>query len=161
MLAELEDWQQAIRNMPENMSLLYQYPGPILEKLGPKLAEASLRGGDIVGAEKILEVMRLDQEKMSPWALAAVEYLEGVIARERGDLDKANSKWEKLSRGDDDFYRARAGLALTMMENEEGRITNEEAINRLEGLRYLWRGDEFEAQVNFMLGRLYIEEGNI
>lgn len=63
MLAELEDWQQAIRNMPENMSLLYQYPGPILEKLGPKLAEASLRGGDIVGAEKILEVMRLDQEK--------------------------------------------------------------------------------------------------
>lgn len=159
MLAELEDWQQAIRNMPENMSLLYQYPGPILEKLGPKLAEASLRGGDIVGAEKILEVMRLDQEKMSPWALAAVEYLEGVIARERGDLDKANSKWEKLSRGDDDFYRARAGLALTMMENEEGRITNEEAINRLEGLRYLWRGDEFEAQVNFMLGRLYIEEG--
>lgn len=159
MLADLEDWQQAIRNLPEDMSVLYQYPVPILQKLGPKLAEAALRGGDIVTAEEILEVMRLDEDKMPPWTLAAVKYLEGVTARERDNLPEARRKWEELSRSYDDFYRARSGLALTMLDKDHGTITNEEAINRLEGLRYLWRGDEFEAQVNFMLGRLYIDEG--
>jgi len=59
--------------------------------------------------------------------------------------------------GKDDFYRARAGLALTMLELDSGNIDLKQAIDRLEGLRYAWRGDELEAQINFTLGKLYIQ----
>lgn len=156
-LAELEDWQQAIKLMPEDMSLLLQYPRPLFERMALKLAEVALRAGNVSQAEELLNAIRLDEDSMEPWTVAGMGYLEGEAARQSGNIEKAKRLWGKLARGRDDFYRARSGLALTMLEKEDGSISDDEVIDRLEGLRYLWRGDELEAKVNFMLGRLYFE----
>ena len=90
---------------------------------------------------------------------ANAAYLKGVAHSISGEYDLAKSFWVPLTKGYDDLFRAKAGLALVMLEYSQDEISAKEAIDRLEGLRFAWRGDELEAQINFMLGRLYIEQG--
>lgn len=157
-LASLEDWDQAYQELPKDVTVLSGYPRPLLEKMGLKLAETALRGGDSALAEKILALLERDRSTLKPWTLAGLDYLRGESARQSKDTEAARELWEPLLDGHDRLYRARAGLALTMLELQEGKIDKEKAIDRLEGLRYAWRGDELEAQINYMLGKLYLEQ---
>lgn len=157
-LAWLEDWQQAIDMLPDEFGDIIDYPLPILENMGIKLAEVSLRNGDVEKAEIMLATLNSSRSKLSLAAKSGIEYLRGEAFRQRGDIDKAIRQWDRLSRVTDDFYRARSGLAVTMLELSSGKIEVNEAIDRLEGLRYAWRGDELEAKINFLLGKLYLDE---
>lgn len=156
-LAWLEDWQQAIEAMPKDSAILVGYPQPLLEKLGIKLAEVALRAGDTAKADSILAALENDHETLKPWTSAGLDYLQGVAWQQKKDTEKAREKWTPLADGKDDFYRTRAGLALTILEQQEDKVPLEKSIDRLEGLRYMWRGDELESQVNFMLGKLYLD----
>ncbi len=156
-LAALEDWQQAVEMMPDDFTVLIGYPRPLLEKIGLKLAEVALRSGDVETAEGILAVLQKERSLLKPWTLAGVDYLKGEAHRQSGEYEITKQQWEPLSKGHDDLHRAKAGLALTMLEMENGDTTMAQAIDRLEGLRYAWRGNELESQINFILGRLYLE----
>jgi tetratricopeptide (TPR) repeat protein len=158
-LAGLEDWQQAAKAMPSDFSIVLSYPRNIQERLVLKLAEIALRAGDTKSAERLLSHMEKDRRFLRPWAVAGLDYLVGERARQAGQIQQAVDLWTPLSKGADDLYRARASLALTMLQLDNKTIKREEAIDRLEGLRYHWRGDELEAQTNFMLGRMYLEDG--
>ncbi len=157
ILAALEDWRQAAETMPDDFSILVGYTQPLLEKIGVKLAEVALRDGDVQTAEGILAVLQRDRDRLKPWTLAAMDYLKGEAHRQSGEIESARALWQKLADGPDDLHRARAGLAMTMLDLNDGAISTDDAIDRLEGLRYAWRGDEIETRVNFMLGRLYLE----
>jgi hypothetical protein len=159
-LAWLEDWQQARQMLPESFELLVGYPRPLLEKLGLKLAEVALRGGDVNTAQTVLSVLRKEEDNLALWTVSGMDYLAGEAARQSEEYNRASDLWKKLTKGKDDWYRAKAGLALTLLDTERGTISNNAAIDRLEGLRYAWRGDELEAQINYTLGKLYIEEGS-
>lgn len=157
-LAALEDWQQAVETMPDDFTVLISYPRPLLEKIGLKLAEVALRAGKVETTEGILAVLQKERESLRSWTVAGMDYLKGEAHRQSNEYENARQWWDPLRQGQDDWYRARAGLALTMLELQNGDLTIEQAIDRLEGLRYTWRGDELEAQTNFLLGKLYIEQ---
>lgn len=157
-LAGLEDWQQAIDVLPEDFSGIAEYPLPVLEHIGLRLAEAALRNGDVEKAEGLLALMNRRRDEIRESTLYGIRYLYGEANRQNGLYAKAREFWIPLTEQEDDYYRARAGLALTMLDLERGRISNDEAIDRLEGLRFAWRGDELEAKVNFLLGKLYLEK---
>lgn len=157
-LAWLEDWQQAGQVMPDDYTVLVGYPKVLLEKLGTKLAEIALRKNEVPKAEAIITTLEKERGTLQPQTIAAIDYLKGQAARQKGDTEATRKLWTPLLKGNDDFYRARAGLALTMLEYTEGNIKLDQAIDRLEGLRYAWRGDELEAQINFMLGKLYLDK---
>jgi len=157
-LAMLEDWQQAVEMMPRDFTVLMGYPRPLLEKIGLKLAEIALRSGDGTTAGKVLAVLEKERASLKSWTRAGLDYLQGEVHRQKGEFDQARQLWSDLSSGHDDLYRAKGGLALTMLELQHGDITLEQAIDRLEGLRYLWRGDELEARINYMLGKFYLEQ---
>lgn len=157
-LASLEDWQQAVEMMPDDFTVLVGYPRPLLEKIGVKLAEVALRSGDVQTAEGILAVLQKERETLKPWTIAAMDYLKGEAHRQSKEFEDAKRWWEPLSTGRDDLHRAKGGLALAMLQLETGETTTEQAIDRLEGLRYAWRGDELEAQINYLLGKMYLQE---
>jgi len=159
-LAWLEDWQQAMDMVPDDYSVLISYPRPLLEKLGVKLAEVELRAGDADTTKAVIGVLEKERESLRPWTVAAMDYLKGEAHRQKDEVEEAKKLWEPLTKGQDDLYRAKAILALTNLQLEKGEITSDQAIDRLEGLRYSWRGDELEAQVNFNLGKLYLEKDN-
>ncbi len=157
-LASLEDWQQAKAAMPNDFEVLFNYPRLIKERLVLRLAEVALRGGARLTAEELLGNLEKDRKFLKPWSVAGLDYLQGELHRQAGKTAQAADLWKPLSTGKDDLYRTKASLAMTMMELHNNATTAEKATDRLEGLRYHWRGDELEAQINFMLGKLYLDQ---
>ncbi|MCB9988748.1 MAG: hypothetical protein H6868_05350 [Rhodospirillales bacterium] len=157
-LAWLEDWNQAEKILPQTFGIILEYPKALQEKLGLKLAEIELRSANVDTAEAVLAVLHKEEEKLRPSTVAGLKYLKGEAHRQSGEYDQARKWWEPLAKGNDDLYRVKAGLALTIMAMQDEKFDqHEEAINRLEGLRYAWRGDELEAKINFVLGQLYLK----
>jgi predicted negative regulator of RcsB-dependent stress response len=156
-LAHLEDWKQAEEIMPKDISLLAHYPEGVQIPVGLTLTEVALRAGDTDTADKILEILEANDDKLSLAYRSALDYLRGESRRQQGDFGGMKDLWTPLSTGPDDLYRAKAGLALASQLLEKKEITPEAAIDKLEGLRYAWRGDELETAINYKLGRVYIE----
>lgn len=157
-LAGLEDWRQANDVLPGNLDLVASYPKAIRFPIALKLGETLLRAAKIDEAESMLAL--IDDEKLSPSLQAGLDYLSAEALRQRGDLDGAQKLWEEQVNGRDDYYRAKAGLSLLRLQLEQNKITTAEAINRLEALRYAWRGDELETLINFRLGQVYVDNGD-
>lgn len=160
VLAGLEDWKQGGDLLPKDVSILERYPVEIKIPFGLGLAGVALRAGDTRTAEQIIEKISEGAETLRPGYKAALDYLRGEASRQKGDVQRTKDLWIPLSTGPDDLYRAKANLALTSLELEKKEIDVNKAIDRLEGLRYAWRGDELETAVNARLGKLYIEKGD-
>lgn len=158
-LGDLGDWRQAEIVMPPHAEILERYPPVILGRIGPMLAEVALRGGKRDLAEKILAMLDKQGDSLLPPQKAALEYLKGELARQNKQLEETERIWTSLEKGNDELYRTKAGLALTRLQTEQGKLNPQQAIDRLERLRYSWRGDELEAQVNYWLGRTYFDQG--
>lgn len=156
-LAGLEDWQQADKVMPMKLEVLAEYPSKIKQPVALALAEVSLRAGNVNIAERLLTMIEPDFSKMSVNRQSAWKYLKGEMERQVGNPEVAMDNWGQLLTGKDDYYRAKAGLSVTRMQLERKKITPVKAIDRLEGLRYAWRGDELETLINFRLGQIYID----
>ncbi|GJL84382.1 MAG: hypothetical protein DHS20C02_01570 [Micavibrio sp.] len=156
-LADLADWQQAYQVMPADTNTLYDYPEAVRSRLALVLSEVALRAGNIDMGEDLLVMVEEDKDKLEPPFKAALQYLKGEAARQAGNTDETKKLWKALSKGKDDLYRAKAGLALTRLQRQEGDITLEKAIDNLERLRYAWRGDQLEASIAYWLGRTYFD----
>ncbi len=157
-LAGLQDWKQAGSMMPANLMAVQSYPFNIRSVLTLAFAETALRNAMAPKARSLLEGMRPDLDKLSLADSSSWKYLAGETERQTGNAQKAKEYWEPLvNRGRDDLFRAKAGLSLTRLQIDQKTLKPEEAINRLEGLRYAWRGDELETLINYRLGQLYIE----
>lgn len=162
VLAGLGDWAQAAETLPDDFSVLKNYTPEILNRLSLVLAEIELRDGNIEVAEELLKLIESGkaEDNLNKAIDAQLQYLKGEAARQQGKTDETIKLWEPLTTGLDDLYRVKTGLALTRLLIEEKKLTPKQAIDRLERLRYAWRGDELEAQVNYWLGRTYFESGD-
>lgn len=158
-LARLQDWRQAAERMPKDFRMLDSYPSFLRDDMGMALAEIALRAGNAALGEELLGHVGKGPEPMRPGQDAARDYLRAEILRQKGEKDKAAAAFEALAKGRNRQFRARAGLALTNLLIESKKIDTKEAAERLERLRFSWRGDEFEPLVNYRLGALYLEDG--
>lgn len=160
-LAGLEDWQQAGKVEPGQYGALAAYPSELRSGVGLALAEVALRGGKTDLAEGILLMLARDPDRLPRFEKNAWSYLSGEVNRQRGEEDKALEMWEPLAKDfTDEMYRAKAGFAATDLLYRKKKIPPAEAVDRLEAMRYVWRGDELETRINYRLGQLYIENGD-
>ncbi len=155
--AALEDWQRAIQTLPKDVKGINDYPAWAREMLSLAVAEVALRAGQVMQAERILSDLEPTVKTMPPVRRYAWQYLMGEAARQLKQYEKAKEYWQALATEKDKYYRVRAGLALTRLLMERNEIDPVQAIDRLESLRYAWRGDELEALTNYRLGRVYID----
>lgn len=158
-LADLGDWDQAAATLPTDLDALYDYPAELRTPLSLVLAEIALRDGDVKKGEEFLALVEQHKETLKEHQVAGLQYLKGEAQRQSGDAEASEKLWEPLTTGKDDLYRAKAGLALTRLRYEEKEIDIDRAIDSLERLRYAWRGDELEANINYWLGRTYMDKG--
>ncbi len=90
-----------------------------------------------------------------------IKYLRALKLIEEGDINKAKELLEALSKDVGDRYnRARSDFVLTQLMLDESEITRAQAIERLNKLRMVWRGDAFELELLKRLGQLNIDEKN-
>lgn len=135
---------------------LQGYPAPIRSKLAIELAEASLANLDVGSAAIWLDQMGGALDKLPRGLAARVRYNQGVLARDNRKLDEATAIWNSVKRGGDSWSAARAEFALIELGLQQETVPEEEAIDRLDRLRFQWRGDALELAVLRRLGELYL-----
>lgn len=157
-LAGLQDWKQAGDVLPDDLSAIKPYPSEVRYPLLLTYAEIALRNAKTKQARDILDIMREDLPELPLGYASSWNYLAGEAEKQAGNTERAKEYWTPLVKtGKDDLFRAKAGLSLTRLEIDQKKLKHDEAINRLEGLRYAWRGDELETLINYRLGQLYID----
>ncbi len=159
-LADLGDWQQAAAVLPNTYKPIHDYPANIASRLALVLAEVALRDGRLDAADELLFIVEKNSSEIIKPMAAYHKYLQGEAYRQKNQKDKTEKMWTELSQDQDDRFRTKSALALTILFVNDNKINNKEAIDRLERLRYAWRGDELEAQVNYWLGVSYFKEKN-
>ncbi len=153
------DWPVAAREFGRAGDLLYAYPPPLRDRFGLWGAEAWLRRGDTDRAARDLD--RLDQATGGESeSRAEVAWLRGEVAHDRGEFDAAAAAWQRAVDSRDRLYHRLAAVALVDQDHERGTVTPAERVERMEALRYSWRGDDLEFEVLRRLGDAYWDNGN-
>src|SRR5207302_7540779 len=91
---------------------------------------------------------------------AAAQLLSAQAQQMAGEGERARAELDKLAVGEDRPTRARAMLARTLADIEGGVLTRGAAIEVLDGLRFAWRGDDFELSLLRRLGELKLADGD-
>jgi len=158
--ARSERWKQAQLLFKQGDSVLHGYPNSLKEKLGLLRVETALKARDSGSAGRWLKALDMQAEGMSRGDLATLRYLQGRHAFVEQDIDRASDLWSELRTSGDTWNAARAELSLVNMGLLQNTIEQEEAIERLERLRFKWRGDELEMQILRRLGGLYLDRND-
>lgn len=157
--AATEQWRMANRAFPPDNALLIEYPPNIATPFTIYMAESALRLGRTETAVKLLNTLDTWASSTDNHHRAALAYLKGEAARQEGRKSEAMRIWRPVANGLDRLYHTKASLALTNLELAESVIQLKEAIDRIDSLRFAWRGDGLEVQILHNLGQLKVQNG--
>ena len=94
----------------------------------------------------------------TPGEKARLDFLRARVLQASGDQETALEIWRNLADGDDRWARVRSERALIEHALAQNQISAVEAADRLDQLRYAWRGDRLEFDLLRELGNLRLRE---
>lgn len=155
--AEKKDWAKAATEFAYGRDMTDIYSKDRQDRFHLMHIETALEDFDVALAKELLSAfdepeLKEDNRK----TVARYTYLKGLLEQRSGRIDKSLPFFDKAaSLG----YRPVEALAVYEKVNAElaaKLISPEEAIERLERMKYFWRGDELEFTILKRLGDLYI-----
>ena len=90
--------------------------------------------------------------------LMEVDYWEASLERDRGNLLQAGEILQGIVKAGVRQTAAWAKSDLIDMEFKSEKIDATEAVDKLEKLRFSWRGDDFELELLSRLGEIYVAQ---
>jgi hypothetical protein len=140
-------------------SFLRSYPDWLQHHFALLEIEKALLKRDYDRVTSILNIV--SEEEPQGQIKNSFAYYRGLIAAKRGNTEQASDIWEQLQRNILDRYnRARAGFALVDLQLANKKITEDEAIKKLNSLRNVWRGDDNEMELLKYLAELHYNKKN-
>lgn len=159
-LTRVMEWKEAAELFASADSVLDKYPEPFFTDFSITAIEAAIASKDKQYANSVLD--RLIQRHPEYDASSGpVNYLRGVLMSLANNLDRAEKYWSKAATSQNQLYKVRAKLSLTDYEVITGKITPLQAAEKLEKLRFAWRGDDLELDILRRIGKFYIEGGKM
>ena len=151
--AQRHDWPGAGPAFAAAHDTLLDYPDWLLASVAPFAIESYLETEEVNDADDVLNELaaRPIAEAVQP----ALDYWRGRVAARRNDPLTARTQWQSASAGPDRLYRRRAEMALIDLARADGTLDVETEIQRLEELRFAWRGDGLEFEILDQLGEAY------
>ncbi|NQV99793.1 MAG: tetratricopeptide repeat protein [Rhodospirillales bacterium] len=134
------------------------YPKALRIVMATLIADSIVAIGDIKQAQQYLDSLRAANPSKNQ--LAEIDFIDGKLLEVGGDEEGAILKWEEVLQVDNRPTRFKATLAHMDILMKMDRMEAEEAIEALEGLRFVWRGGEEEFILLRKLGNLYLDQGN-
>jgi hypothetical protein len=156
----LGEWKKAMGLFMETDGMLKNYPEPYFTRFSINAAEAALASSNRTYAATVLDRLVHHHPEMES-SSGAVAYLRGVFLSQAGHYERAQELWTRAAQSHDLLYRVRAIVSLTDLQVLKGKISPKEAAERLEHLRFVWRGDDLELDILRRLGKFYIEAGKV
>ncbi len=154
------DWSLASGLFAQVETGLAQLPEPFYTEFNLMAIEAAVADEDSELTNRLLDNMAAQKgEKI--FEMPAVQYLRGVIEAKKKNYETARNFWKKALVGNDRLFRVRAELALTDLAVGLSEMTPILAAERLEGLRYAWRGDDLEIEILRRLAAFYLQAGAV
>ncbi len=152
------DPQAALLQFDRATDVSSRFPRLFANRLGLAIAEARIAGKELDVAQRRIEQVLASSPSRGDQARA--DYLRGRIALERGDERAALAAWRTLSLGTVTRARVQAELARVELQSNKGEITPQETVAALERLRFAWRGDELEFEIQRRLGKAQLATGD-
>ena len=157
-LAQQRDWQHAEEKFALRETLLTGYPEPFFSRFFVLAIESALAVDKDREASDWLDFLSNAPHDAS--IDPALDYLRGALHAKAGRAAAAEESWKNVLASNDQLYKVRAELALIDLGVSTGSLTPAQAADRLEALRFGWRGDDLEVDILHRLGRFYIEAKN-
>ncbi len=153
--AKLQDWSTAMDRFEKSKDILKEYPEPFRSRIWVLAIETAVAAGKIKQATTWLTALEDGpyEHRIDP----AIDYLHGVIYASSQHTEAAGKAWRKVLKGRDRLYKIRAELALVDLGVATKSLTPKQAVDRLEGLRFAWRGDDLEFDILRRLGGFYVD----
>jgi hypothetical protein len=157
--AELRNWPDAEDNFANSEALLVGYPEPFYSRFFILAVEAATAVGNDREAADWLDALQASPH--DPDVDIKIEYLHGALHAKSGRAQSAATAWKRVAGSGDHLYKVRAELALIDLGVANLSLTPAQAADRLEALRFGWRGDDLEVDILHRLGQFYIKAKNV
>ncbi|MBO6861842.1 MAG: hypothetical protein JJ878_04335 [Alphaproteobacteria bacterium] len=141
-------------------SLLMRYPFPLKARIGLLRIETAFANKNLHGAEAWIDQLELDRGALTKGQQAALDYHRGRLAVAKTDFTLAEEIFKEVMASGDRKYAYQAELAWIRLGLRQGLMDDDEALERMERLRYAWRGDRTELYLLRSLGELYLRQPN-
>lgn len=151
-------WEDAQKSFTEGSSVLPYYEGAVRSRFLLVGAEAALNSGDLGSVPVYLNM--LAEMPLSEALAAEADYMQARLEEAKDVNAAALLSYERVVAADVRPVSSRAEFDLINLAYKVSKITREEAVDRLQRLRYLWRGDSLELAVLKRLGELNVENGD-
>ncbi len=158
LAARTKDWHRAKREFAIGLRASQAYPRDLRIRFLLLEARTALATNEVEHLDAAL--IALADMEPPEGVLSEVAYMQGRAHERLGRYDTALESYQKAIASDHRAVRARAELARVNLLLKRDDLSRQRAIDRLEGLRFVWRGDDFELSVLQQLGELYVAEGD-
>lgn len=155
---EQRDYQAARRSFQDGRDALQYYPKDVVARIRLAMAETFYRTGDLQAARDEFE--QIDDDLLLRSDAGAADLLRSRVYEEMGEMPQAQEFLEQALNSGNRLVRVQAEYDQIERELAAKKIQTRDAINRLDRLRYAWRGDDFEIKLLRRLGELQIEDGD-
>jgi tetratricopeptide (TPR) repeat protein len=159
LAAERDDWPAARRAFSLAGAAVAKFPPELRASLRLTMARSWLAGGDVTAATA--ELRALDGDTLSRGQAAEGNYIRGLLADATNKPEEAIRYFDLASGSGDRRARALAEFAKTEMMLTRKLINTPQAIERLDSLRFAWRGGPFEFNLLRRLGELQFAIGEL
>lgn len=156
--ARKRNWKAAYDEFAKSGDIILSYPRVLQAKMVPSLTEATLFVGDIANTGSLIQVLESSKD-LHRKEESILNYFKGQMNNLNGDTESAMRFLRLAANGADRYYRAKAAFELLKIQREEEVLDDDKAVEILERLRYVWRGDNFEINVMEYLSDLYYSSG--
>ena len=117
------------------------------------LAQMWINTGHFDTAKLYLD--RCEMRDFSDSQRGRFELLRANLLNATKETTKAKDLLQKLSSNDDQYVRTRSEYAIIDADLKNKKITDDDAIKKLQRLSFAWRGDSFEIKILYKLVELY------
>ncbi len=157
--AQLRDWKQAEEKFSVRENILTGYPEPFFSRFFVLAVESALAVDQTHEAADWLHFVLSSphEDSIEP----ALNFLRGALDAKAGRAEDAEMVWKEARNSNDRLYKVRAELSLIDLGVLNGSLTPAQAADRLEALRFGWRGDDLEVDILRRLGQFYIQAKNL
>ncbi|HEY1095657.1 MAG TPA: hypothetical protein VGF14_00280 [Alphaproteobacteria bacterium] len=150
-----KNWEKAYLTFKNVVDGFRNYPVQLRTRLLLAAIESAIETKHMPEATNFIR--QLGDAKLSKSQQAAKNYAEAMIMHAK-DPDQAILMLDQIARSNDHYYRVKAELILVPDGLKDGALSRPEALDRLEKLRFAWRGDRQEVMLLRQLGQLYLDD---
>ena len=155
LASQLGEWDVAHREFAIGMDAIAMASPEMRAEFRLAMIETAMAESDAERAARLL--IELEQEIPSKSVRSWATYNKARLDHVNGALPEALAGFEAVADSSHRPTEVRAKRDRIRLLRGTGEMTVEQAIDKLETLRFAWRGDEIELELLDWLGQLYIE----